>query len=164
MIGVIPQDPVIFIGTIRSNLDPFNTYSDAQIWKVLKEIQLFQKIKESCEQLDFPISENGNNLSCGEKQLICLGRALLKNPKVLVMDEATANIDKQTDEIVQNVIKENFKESTKIVIAHRLNTIIDADRVIVLDKGQIKEEGNPKDLLNNPNSFFYKIAKIEKFK
>ncbi|CAD5124539.1 DgyrCDS12817 [Dimorphilus gyrociliatus] len=156
VLGVIPQDPVIFIGNIRNNLDPFNIFSDDLIWEVLRKTQLYDKFNNCSEKLDFPIAENGNNLSVGEKQLICLGRALLRNPKVLVMDEATASIDKQTDDLIQRIIMDNFKECTKIVIAHRLDTVSDSDKIVVLDTGEIVEIGKPQDVFSKINGTFMK--------
>ncbi|KAJ0181179.1 hypothetical protein K1T71_003264 [Dendrolimus kikuchii] len=149
-ISIIPQEPVLFSATLRYNLDPFNTYSDDEIWKALEQVEL----KEAIPALDFKVSEGGSNFSIGQRQLICLARAVLRSNKVLVMDEATANVDPQTDALIQKTIRREFANCTVLTIAHRLNTIMDSDRVLVMDKGTAAEFDTPYTLLSNPNSIF----------
>lgn len=156
---IIPQDPVLFSGSLRRNLDPFETKKDEEIWKALELAHLKTFAKTLTAGLNHEISEGGENLSVGQRQLVCLARALLRKTKVLILDEATAAIDLETDELIQNTIRTEFKDCTVLTIAHRLNTIMDSDRVIVLDKGEISEYASPSDLLNNEDSIFYSMAK-----
>lgn len=156
-LSIIPQDPVLFSGTFRSNLDPFNEHQEVELWHALSRASLKRKV-ESEGGLEAPVSEGGGNLSIGEAQLLCLARALLKKSKILVMDEATANVDMDTDAIIQGVLREDFKDCTIICVAHRLNTIIDYDRVAVLDHGEVKEYGSPKQLLAQQGEFAALVA------
>ncbi|XP_046388552.1 multidrug resistance-associated protein 1-like [Ischnura elegans] len=156
---IIPQDPVLFSGTLRMNLDPFEKHSDAEIWIALEHAHLKVFVKGLPAGLQHEVAEGGENLSVGQRQLICLARALLRKTKVLILDEATAAIDLETDELIQMTIREEFKECTILTIAHRLNTIMDSDRVIVLDKGRIVEFDSPTNLLSRKNSVFYEMAK-----
>ncbi|GAB5362447.1 hypothetical protein AAMO2058_000797700 [Amorphochlora amoebiformis] len=148
--AVIPQTPWLFSGTLRSNLDPFDDYEDANLWGALRDVQL----EKSFASLSTPISESGGNLSTGEKQLICLARASLRNSKVLVCDEATAHVDPHTDATIQAAIRRRFSGCTVIIIAHRLNTIIDCDYAAVLEHGRLVEFGPPHDLLKNKEGKF----------
>uniref|UniRef100_A0A6M2DRX2 ABC-type glutathione-S-conjugate transporter n=1 Tax=Xenopsylla cheopis TaxID=163159 RepID=A0A6M2DRX2_XENCH len=156
---IIPQDPVLFSGTLRINLDPFDAHSDEEVWRALEHAHLKEFVKGLSAGLTHEVSEGGENLSVGQRQLVCLARALLRKTKVLVLDEATAAVDLETDDLIQTTIKTEFKDCTILTIAHRLNTIMDSDRVIVLDKGQISEFAPPQDLLQNKNSAFYSMAK-----
>lgn len=158
-ISIIPQDPILFSGTIRSNLDPFDSYSDDQIWKALELSNLKQAVKAMEGALYAAVTEGGSNLSLGQRQLLCLSRALLKQNKILVCDEATANVDKTTDELIQQTIKDKFKEYTVITIAHRLNTIIEMDRILVLEAGQVVEFASPYELLMRRDSYFASMVK-----
>jgi ABC-type multidrug transport system fused ATPase/permease subunit len=182
-ITIVPQDPTLFTGTIRSNLDPFSLFTDEDIFTALRRVQLIGAPtsitnpstpltasrpatpgvqvngtlhsptgtsspitnKNVFLNLSSPVTESGNNLSQGQRQLLCLARAMLKNPKVLMMDEATASIDYNTDSKIQETIRE--LKSTIITIAHRLQTIVDYDKVLVLDKGSVVEYGHPHELL-----------------
>ncbi|KAJ8916752.1 hypothetical protein NQ315_013957 [Exocentrus adspersus] len=154
-ISIIPQEPILFSSTIRYNLDPFEKVSDEVLWQALENVEL----KEAIDNLNQQVSEGGSNFSAGQRQLICLARAIVRNNKILVMDEATANVDPHTDSLIQKTIRENFKECTVITIAHRLNTVMDSDRVLVMDAGQIIEFDHPHQLLENPNGFFTAMVK-----
>ncbi|KAL7286833.1 hypothetical protein TKK_0018975 [Trichogramma kaykai] len=156
---IIPQDPVLFSGSLRLNLDPFNKCSDTDLWKALEHAHLKDFVKSLPNGLNHEVTEGGDNLSVGQRQLICLARALLRKTKVLVLDEATAAVDLETDDLIQTTIRQEFKECTVLTIAHRLNTILDSDRVIVLDKGSIVEYDSPNTLLQKPDSSFYSMAK-----
>ncbi|XP_034128594.1 multidrug resistance-associated protein 1 isoform X6 [Drosophila guanche] len=156
---IIPQDPVLFSGSLRMNLDPFEIKTDDEIWKALELAHLKSFVKSLTGGLNQEISEGGENLSVGQRQLVCLARALLRKTKVLILDEATAAVDLETDDLIQKTIRTEFKECTVLTIAHRLNTIMDSDKVIVLDKGQITEFASPTELLDNPKSAFYSMAK-----
>ncbi|KOX68195.1 Multidrug resistance-associated protein 1 [Melipona quadrifasciata] len=156
---IIPQDPVLFSGSLRINLDPFNFYSDDEVWRALEHAHLKCFIKTLPNGLLYELSEGGENLSIGQRQLICLARALLRKTKVLILDEATASVDLETDDLIQTTIRQEFKDCTILTIAHRLNTILDSDRVIVLDNGCIMEYDSPESLLHNSTSLFNSIAK-----
>ncbi|XP_043526935.1 multidrug resistance-associated protein 1 isoform X6 [Frieseomelitta varia] len=156
---IIPQDPVLFSGSLRINLDPFNSYSDDEVWRALEHAHLKCFIKTLPNGLLYELSEGGENLSIGQRQLICLARALLRKTKVLILDEATASVDLETDDLIQRTIRQEFKDCTILTIAHRLNTILDSDRVIVLDNGRIVEYDSPESLLHNSTSLFNSIAK-----
>ncbi|KAK3698830.1 hypothetical protein QZH41_016034 [Actinostola sp. cb2023] len=152
------KEPVIFSGTMRKNIDPFNEYSDVELWKVLEEVQLKSAVEGLPDKLEFEIAEGGSNFSVGQRQLVCLARAILRHSKVLVIDEATANVDPRTDALIQTTIRDKFKECTVLTIAHRLHTIMDSDRVIVLDAGHIKEFDAPYILLKNARTIFSQLV------
>ncbi|VDK42673.1 unnamed protein product [Taenia asiatica] len=154
-ITLIPQDPVLFSGTLRFNLDPFNTHSDDTIWAALALANLRSFVEQvSPDGLKMTIAEGGNNLSVGQRQLVCLARALLRQSRVLVLDEATAAVDPQTDQLIQHTVRNEFTSSTVLTIAHRLDTIIDYDRIMVLDAGRLIEMGTPKELAGRSGSLF----------
>lgn len=144
-VSIIPQDPVLFSATIRNNLDPFKLYSDDALWRALADVEL----KTSIGSLDFMVTEAGANFSVGQRQLICLARAILRNNKVLVLDEATANVDPQTDALIQRTIRVKFRECTVLTVAHRLHTVMDSDRILVMDAGCAKEFDYPHMLLQH---------------
>ncbi|KAJ1666298.1 hypothetical protein EV178_002409 [Coemansia sp. RSA 1646] len=157
-LSIIPQDPVLFAGTVRENLDPFGSYPDQEIWEALQHAHLAEFIRSKDEGLDFVVSQGGDNFSVGQRQLICLARALLKRAKVLVLDEATAAIDNSTDAIIQESIRKEFKNCTVLTIAHRLNTIIDSDMILVVDSGRMAEYDTPQNLLGREDSLFAKLV------
>ncbi|XP_076766694.1 multidrug-Resistance like Protein 1 isoform X1 [Xylocopa sonorina] len=156
---IIPQDPVLFSGTLRMNLDPFNRHTDDEVWRALEHAHLKSFVKNLASGLLHEVSEGGENLSIGQRQLICLARALLRKTKVLILDEATASVDLETDDLIQTTIRQEFRDCTVLTIAHRLNTILDSDRVLVLDNGRIMEYDSPETLLHDSSSLFNSIAK-----
>jgi ABC-type multidrug transport system fused ATPase/permease subunit len=149
------------VGTIRSNLDPFEEHQDFKLWQALERAHLKRTVSQLPEGLDAPVIENGENFSMGQRQLLCLARALLRESKILVLDEATAAVDMETDELIQKTIRKMCKklECTVLTIAHRLNTILDYDRILVLDSGRIAEFDSPEALLANPTSVFATMLK-----
>uniref|UniRef100_A0A670IZ84 ATP binding cassette subfamily C member 3 n=1 Tax=Podarcis muralis TaxID=64176 RepID=A0A670IZ84_PODMU len=155
---IIPQDPVLFSGTLRLNLDPFDRYSEEEIWKALELSNLKRFVSSQPAMLDYECSEGGENLSVGQRQLVCLARALLRKTKILVLDEATAAIDLETDDLIQMTIRTQFEDCTVLTIAHRLNTIMDYTRVLVLEKGAIAEFDTPSRLIAS-KGIFYGMAK-----
>ncbi|XP_067407154.1 multidrug resistance-associated protein 1 isoform X1 [Emydura macquarii macquarii] len=157
-ITIIPQDPVLFSGSLRMNLDPFDKYSDEEIWTSLELAHLKNFVSSLPDKLNHECSEGGENLSVGQRQLVCLARALLRKTKILVLDEATAAVDLETDDLIQSTIRIQFEDCTVLTIAHRLNTIMDYERVIVLDKGEIVECDSPANLLQKKD-IFYSMAK-----
>ncbi|GFQ80003.1 multidrug resistance-associated protein 1 [Trichonephila clavata] len=156
---IIPQDPVLFTGSLRSNLDPFGSYNDQALWQSLEQSHLKSFVTSLEKGLEHEVSEGGENLSVGQRQLVCLARALLRKTKVLILDEATAAVDVETDELIQSTIRTKFDDCTVLTIAHRLNTIMDYDKVIVLSKGEIVEMDKPENLLKREDSIFYSMAK-----
>ncbi|MBY0554615.1 ATP-binding cassette domain-containing protein [bacterium] len=136
-LAVIPQDPALFMGTLRSNIDRYNQVSDEEVWEVLKKVSLDEFVKELPGQLEFKVAENGANMSQGQRQLICLARALLMKVKIIFLDEATASVDVETDALVQKVIRESLQGMTLITIAHRLSTLDGYDMIIELNNGEI---------------------------
>nr|UOF76393.1 multidrug resistance-associated protein [Bursaphelenchus xylophilus] len=153
-ITIIPQDPVLFSGSLRFNLDPFNKYTDDEIWRALELANLKTFAASHPQLLMHEITEGGDNISVGQRQLVCLARALLRKTRLLVLDEATAAVDMNTDSLIQRTIREEFSQSTVLTIAHRLNTILDYDRIIVLDAGRIREFDSPDNLLADRHSIF----------
>ena len=161
---------MLFSGSLRFNLDPFGEYAtgdtdekkqatqDAALWNVLETVHLAEAIRKKEDQLDHDVKEYGSNFSQGEKQVLCLARALLRKPRILVLDEATSSVDWDTDRLIQETVRAQFSESTCLIIAHRLNTIIDVDRVMVLAGGELQEFDSPANLLRNPNSYFSKMV------
>ncbi|KAH8377694.1 hypothetical protein KR093_006671 [Drosophila rubida] len=151
-ISIIPQEPVLFSGTMRYNLDPFDEYTDQKLWSSLEEVKLKDVVADLPSALQSKITEGGTNFSVGQRQLVCLARAILRENRVLVMDEATANVDPQTDALIQTTIRNKFKECTVLTIAHRLHTIMDSDKVLVMDAGRVVEFGTPYELLTSSES------------
>nr|CAB3488302.1 unnamed protein product [Digitaria exilis] len=158
VLGIIPQAPVLFSGTVRFNLDPFNEHNDADLWEALERAHLKDVIRRNALGLDAEVSEAGENFSVGQRQLLSLARALLRRAKILVLDEATAAVDVRTDALIQKTIREEFKSCTMLIIAHRLNTVIDCDRLLILSAGQVLEFDSPENLLSNEESAFSKMV------
>ncbi|EEC07990.1 ABC transporter, putative [Ixodes scapularis] len=156
---IIPQDPVLFAGTLRWNLDPFDEHSDESVWRALEQAHLKDFVGRQELGLNHEIVEGGDNLSAGQRQLVCLTRALLRQSRVLVLDEATSSVDLDTDHLVKETIRTEFRDTTIITIAHRLHTIMDCDRILVLSGGEIAEEGSPKELLQREDGLFRAMAK-----
>ncbi|KAK1294058.1 ABC transporter C family member 4 [Acorus calamus] len=151
--GIIPQEPVLFEGTVRSNIDPTGQYSDDEIWKSLERCQLKDVVGSKPEKLDALVVDNGDNWSVGQRQLLCLGRVMLKRSRILFLDEATASVDSQTDATIQRIIREDFSACTIISIAHRIPTVMDCDRVLVIDAGLAREFDKPSALIERPSLF-----------
>uniref|UniRef100_H9GH89 ATP-binding cassette sub-family C member 5 n=1 Tax=Anolis carolinensis TaxID=28377 RepID=H9GH89_ANOCA len=154
-LSIIPQEPVLFSGTVRSNLDPFSQYSEEQIWDALERTHMKDCISQLPMKLESEVMENGENFSVGERQLLCIARALLRRCKVLILDEATAAMDTETDLLIQETIREAFADCTMLTIAHRLHTVLGSDRIMVLMQGQVVQFDTPSALLSNENSRFY---------
>ncbi|XP_040463337.1 canalicular multispecific organic anion transporter 1 isoform X3 [Falco naumanni] len=150
---IIPQDPILFTGTLRMNLDPFDQYTDEEVWKALELAHLKTYVKDLPEGLLHVVSEGGENLSVGQRQLVCLARALLRKAKILILDEATAAVDLETDHLIQTTIRNAFADCTVLTIAHRLHTIMDSNRVMVLQAGRIVEYDSPEELLKKQGVF-----------
>ena len=157
--SVITQDPILFAGSLRMNLDPFKKCTDHDLWTALAEVQMTQWVQQLPGQLQHKLIESGSNLSVGERQLVCLARILLEKKKIVIFDEATANVDFKTDRLIQEVIRSKFKDTTIITIAHRLETIMDCDRVMVLDRGRVVEFDKPSSLLDKTESYFAELVK-----
>ncbi|XP_078257640.1 ATP-binding cassette sub-family C member 3-like [Rhinoraja longicauda] len=155
---IIPQDPVLFSGSLRMNLDPFERYSDDEVWTSLELSHLKQFVQSLPAGLEHECSEGGENLSVGQRQLVCLARALLRKTRILVLDEATAAVDLETDDLIQSTIRTQFDKCTVLTIAHRLNTVMDYNRVLVLDNGRIAEFDSPTQLIAQ-KGIFYSMAK-----
>lgn len=161
-ITILPQDPQLFSGTLRYNLDPFSRHTEEEIWQALEYAHLKTFVKGLDSQLEFTIAEGGSNLSVGQRQLTCLARALLRNSKFLLLDEATAAVDLETDALIQDTIRSKLNNCTVLTIAHRLNTILDYDRVLVMQDGRVFEFDEPKKLLEKKDSLFYALAKDDR--
>lgn len=157
-LSIIPQDPTLFEGTIRVNLDPLEEHSDHEVWQALKKCQLGEVIRRTEQKLDTPVLENGDNWSVGQRQLVALGRALLKQARILVLDEATASVDTATDNLIQKIIRTEFRDCTVCTIAHRIPTVIDSDLVLVLSDGKVAEFDTPQKLVEDKSSMFLKLV------
>jgi len=163
-ISIVPQEPFLLEGTLKTNLDPLNLYSDDEIDEILKNVKLYEMLEHDSandqtklDGLNTEIKEYGNNLSFGCRQLLCVARAILRKSKVIILDEATSSVDQKTEDIISNAVDNMFKDSTVIIIAHRINTVKKCDRIIVMDEGQIVEIGKPDELIENPDSKFYSL-------
>ncbi|XP_032233126.2 ATP-binding cassette sub-family C member 4 [Nematostella vectensis] len=156
-ISVISQDPVLFSGTLRMNLDPFEKFTDDELWEAIEHASLKALVAGLPGKLYYEVVESGCNFSAGERQLICLARALLQKSSIIIMDEATANVDYQTDRLIQAKVREEFRNCTVITIAHRLSTIMDSDQLVVLDRGEVVETGSPTELLERRGGLFNRM-------
>lgn len=174
---IIPQDPTLFSGSLRSNMDPFDQFRDEDIFTALRRVHLLPSEETSTtdtidsdltldvvnsnvfKDLETTVTEGGKNFSQGQRQLLCLARALLKSSRIVLMDEATASVDFETDKAIQKTISTEFADSTILCIAHRLHTVIEYDRILVLDQGEIIEFDSPLTLINNSESAFYKMCR-----
>ena len=152
-VGIIPQEPTLFTGTIRTNLDPFAQYTNEDLWRVLRQAQLVEFVERD-GGLEAPVTEDGGNYSLGQRQLLCMARALLRRPKILLMDEATASVDMENDVLIQETVRKEFENSTVLTIAHRLHTVADSDVVMVLEKGKLAEMDKPEKLVAREQSHF----------
>ncbi|KAF8927534.1 hypothetical protein BGZ58_010336 [Dissophora ornata] len=158
-LAIIPQDPILFAGSVRDNLDPFVEHSDHSLWEALDRAHLKIHIQSLPGGLSFEVSQNGENFSVGQRSLICLARALLRKTKILVLDEATSAVDLETDELIQRTIRTEFKDRTILTIAHRIKTVMDSDKILVLDQGKVVEFDTPELLLQRKEgSLFYRLA------
>jgi len=157
-IGIIPQLPFMFRTSVRKNLDPYDEYLDEEIWEALEKVELKKIFQKDPMGIYSNISSGSASLSMGQRQLLCLARMLLRRNKVLFLDEATANVDNKTDELIQAKVNEFFYASTVVCIAHRINTVIDADSIVVMQAGKVGESGHPAELLENPNSMFTSLV------
>ncbi|XP_047107045.1 ATP-binding cassette sub-family C member 4-like [Schistocerca piceifrons] len=156
-LSIIPQDPVLFAGTLRFNLDPFDEFSDEVLWRTLDEVELRESLHDSLG-LQTRVLDQGSNFSVGQRQLVCLARAILRDNRILMLDEATANVDNNTDSLIQKTIRLKFAHCTVLTVAHRLNTIMDSDKVLVMDAGRMVEFDHPHLLLQNKEGYFYKMV------
>lgn len=157
--AVIPQSPVLFSGyTVRDNLDPFNKYADDTIWDALEAVQMVDAVKALPLQLGAAVAHEGSNFSVGQRQLLCLARAVLLRNNIIVLDEPSANVDSKTDQLLQKTLRERFSDATIISVAHRLDTIIDYDKVLVLGDGKMMEFGSPSDLLSKEDGHFLALV------
>ena len=158
-LSIIPQDATLFAGTLRYNCDPFDVYSDDDVWRALGYVQLAEVVRRMPQQLHTSVIEAGSNLSVGQRQLLCLARALLRRARICCLDEASASVDVETDALIQQVIREQFVGCTIITIAHRLNTVLDYSRIVVLQDGQVVECGTPDELRNMPGGVFAEMVR-----
>lgn len=152
-LSILPQEPILFPISLRKNLDPLEEYDDATLWSALQDVEL----NNVFTSLDLTLDQH--NLSTGQCQLLCLARAILKKNKILILDEATANVDSNTDLLIQKTIRDKFKDCTVLTIAHRLNTVMDCDKILVIDHGKIVEYDHPKVLLKKNDGYFFQLAR-----
>lgn len=158
-LGIIPQNPVLFAGTIRSNMDPYQEHSDDEVWSALARCGMKQTVLETMDGgLDAVVTEYGKNLSQGQRQLLCMGRTLLKKCKIMLLDEATSSLDFESDREIQHTLRTAFPQTTVLTIAHRVDTIMDSDKILVMDDGRAAEFASPESLLKDENSLFSQIV------
>ncbi|KAK9869793.1 hypothetical protein WA026_003525 [Henosepilachna vigintioctopunctata] len=157
-IAIIPQEPVLFSGTVRKNLDPFDEFSDEILWNALEQVELKEMVNNLENGLSSYISEGGTNFSVGQRQLACLARALIRKNKILVLDEATANVDPYTDTLIQKTIKDKFANCTVLTIAHRLHTVMDSDKILLMNNGTVVDFDHPHVLLQRESGLLHDLV------
>jgi ABC-type multidrug transport system fused ATPase/permease subunit len=153
-VAVVPQSPTLFSGTLRFNLDPYDRATDAAVWAALDVVGCRAAVAESPLGLYDRVTEGGDNFSVGFRQLLCVARAILRSPRVLIADEATASVDGETDAAVQKALRTSFKDATVLTVAHRIGTVLDSDKVLVMDAGRVAEYGAVPDLMATPGGLF----------
>ncbi|KAE9323870.1 Canalicular multispecific organic anion transporter 1 [Phytophthora rubi] len=158
-LSIIPQSPVLFKGSLRAYMDPFDDFTDADIWSALEKVDMKSQVSALEGQLAYELSENGENFSVGERQMLCMTRALLNRSRIVVMDEATASIDHTTEKKLQEMIKRDFQNATVLTIAHRLGSVLNSDRIMVLSDGHVVEFDSPRNLVKNGSGVFYELAR-----
>ncbi|KAJ1553467.1 hypothetical protein HK405_007825, partial [Cladochytrium tenue] len=158
-ITVVPQEPLLFATSLRENLDPFNEFEDDEVWRALEQVQLRDWASSLPGKLETRVAEGGSNFSVGERQLVCMAKAVLRRAKILVLDEATSSVDVKTDELIQELLRREFTGSTVICIAHRINTILNFDRILVMDAGRVAEFDSPQALLAKSDSLFASLCR-----
>lgn len=157
-ISIIPQESTMFLGTVRFNVDPACLHSDAEIWEAIRLVGLKDTVDGMDGKLDFNVSEEGSNLSQGQRQLLCVSRAILRRSRIVLLDEATASVDVENDQNLQRVLRSVFAHCTMLTIAHRINTISDSSRILVLDAGKVAEFDSPQVLLKRPGSIYKSLV------
>ncbi|CAN8002072.1 unnamed protein product [Ixodes hexagonus] len=158
-ITIIPQDPSLVRGTLRENLDPTRSHTDREIWAALEQAHLKDVVARDPKRLLLDTGDGGSSFSVGQRQLVCLARALLRKPRLLVLDEATSQMDGDTDQLIQATLRDAFAHCTQLTIAHRIHTVLDYDKILVMSDGRILEYGTVADLLSNPSSAFRDMAR-----
>lgn len=158
-ITIIAQEPILFSGSIRDNVDPLGEYSDDDVWSALEAVELKQVIGRNNDGLCATITNGGANLSLGQRQLLCLARAILRPNKIVILDEATANVDGETDKIVQRMIDEKFANSTVLTITHRIHTVMTYDKILVMDAGRVAEYDSPINLMKKNDGIFKNLIR-----
>ena len=162
-ISLLGQHPVLFSGSVRKNLDLMEQFKDADLWRVLEDVQLKDCVQSLEGQLDYELLEQGANVSVGERQLICLARVLLQKNKIVILDEPTAHVDPDTEQTIWKVVREKLRDSTVITIAHRLNTIRDCDKILVLKNGEVDEFDSFSTLVNRKGGTLSQMARVSGF-
>lgn len=158
ILGLVPQDPTVFKGTWRHNVDPFGEFPDGRIWEALRRVRLMPVLRALPDGIDSEIAQDGGNLSFGERQLLSLARMVIRQPPVLLLDECTSSLAPNTQEAVQKTLLTDFPMSTIIAIAHRVETILKFERIVVFDSGVVAEEGTVDEVLKIPNGIFAKMV------
>jgi len=161
-VGLVAQDPVLFSGSVRYNLDPHGAYTDEQVLQALGRVQMKGFVEGLQQKLEHPVSEGGENISFGQRQLVCLARLVLRRPALMLLDEATSSIDPRTQEIVTEVLHKDFAQSTIIAVAHRIETVVDYDRVVVLKEGTVAEQGRPRELAERKGGAFAEMLALRR--
>ena len=161
-LSAIPQDPIFLSGTLRDNLDPFEEFSDEHIWSTLEKVHIKALLQRTPDNLYSRVTERGGNFSVGERQLICLARAMLQQKKVIMFDEATANVDYATERLIHETIKKQLEDCTVLTIAHRMTNVMDYDRILVLDRGRLMEFNTPETLIGQKDSMFAQLVHLNK--